>query len=69
MLDNPDKFIDAFIDAGADQITIHVEPDYPIEATLKKIKSHGVKCGIVSTRTLKLKLQSPILNSATSCCS
>ncbi|MEM8867593.1 MAG: ribulose-phosphate 3-epimerase [Verrucomicrobiota bacterium] len=47
MLDNPHRFIDAFIDAGADQITIHVEPDYPILETLTHIKSKGCRCGIV----------------------
>ena len=47
MLDNPDAFIDAFIDAGANQISIHVEPDYPISKTLKRIAERGCKCGIV----------------------
>lgn len=47
MLDNPDKYIDAFIDAGADQISIHVEPDYPVSETLDDIRSKGCKCGIV----------------------
>lgn len=47
MLDNPHKYIDAFIDAGADQISIHVEPDYPLAETLDHIKSKGVKCGLV----------------------
>ena len=47
MLDNPDKFVDAFIDAGADQISIHVEPDYPITETLERIRERGCKRGIV----------------------
>ncbi|MGB0415759.1 MAG: ribulose-phosphate 3-epimerase [Coraliomargarita sp.] len=47
MLDNPHLFIDAFLDAGSDQITIHVEPDYPILETLQKIKAAGCKCGVV----------------------
>jgi len=47
MLDNPDKLVDAFIDAGADQVTIHVEPDYPIQETLTRIKARGCKCGVV----------------------
>ncbi len=47
MLDNPHKYIDAFLDAGADQITIHVEPDYPVAETLNSIKSKGCQCGIV----------------------
>ena len=47
MLDNPDKYIDAFIDAGADQISIHVEPDYPLAETLDSIRSQGARAGIV----------------------
>ncbi|NBB78559.1 MAG: ribulose-phosphate 3-epimerase [Verrucomicrobia bacterium] len=47
MLDNPHRYIDAFVDAGAAQITIHVEPDYPVEATLRHIKEKGCRCGIV----------------------
>lgn len=47
MLDNPHQYIDAFIDAGADQITIHVEPDYPVAQTLETIRAKGCKCGVV----------------------
>jgi ribulose-phosphate 3-epimerase len=47
MLDNPHKYIDAFLDAGADQISIHVEPDYPVDETLDKIRSKDCRCGIV----------------------
>lgn len=47
MLDNPHLYIDAFLDAGADQITIHVEPDYPIADTLAQIKKRGCRCGVV----------------------
>jgi len=47
MLDNPHEFVDAFIDAGADQITVHVEPDYPVAETLARIRAHGCKCGVV----------------------
>lgn len=47
MLDNPHLYIDAFLDAGAEQITLHVEPDYPVAATLNEIKSKGCQCGVV----------------------
>ncbi len=47
MLGEPQRYIDAFINAGADQITIHVEPDYDIEATLRAILKQGKKCGVV----------------------
>jgi ribulose-phosphate 3-epimerase len=47
MLDNPDQHVDAFLEAGADLISIHVEPDYPIRETLLRIKSAGRQCGVV----------------------
>lgn len=47
MLDNPHQHINAFLDAGADQITIHVEPEYNVSDTLDYIKSKGCKCGVV----------------------
>lgn len=47
MLDNPQEYVEAFISAGADQVSIHVEPEYDIEATLAKIRSLGAKTGIV----------------------
>lgn len=47
MLENPDVFIDPFADAGADQITIHVEPEYPIRETLQHIADRGCKRGVV----------------------
>ena len=47
MIGNPHEFVDAFIDAGADQVSIHVEPDYDIAATLKRIRERGAKPGIV----------------------
>ncbi|PDH25972.1 MAG: ribulose-phosphate 3-epimerase [Puniceicoccaceae bacterium MED-G32] len=46
MLSNPHEHYESFIRAGADLITIHVEPDYPIEETIKAIKDKGVFTGI-----------------------
>ena len=61
MLDNPDAFIDAFADAGADQITVHVEPEYPIEATLRRIADHGCKRGIVLNPDTPAEAAKPFL--------
>ena len=36
MLDNPHLYIKPFADAGSDLITVHVEPQYPISATLQE---------------------------------
>lgn len=46
MLSNPHEHIEAFAKAGAELITIHVEPDYPIAETLKRIKALGCQRGI-----------------------
>lgn len=46
MLSNPNKHHESFIRAGADLITIHVEPEYPIEKTINAIKETGVLAGI-----------------------
>ena len=47
MISEPYKYIDAFADAGADIITFHVEADSDIEATIDKIRSRGLKAGLV----------------------
>lgn len=47
MLDNPHLYVEAFVEAGSDLISIHVEPDYPIAETLEKIHQQGKKNGIV----------------------
>ena len=47
MLSNPDKHVDAFMEAGSDLVSVHIEPDYDIEDTLECIRSAGKQCGIV----------------------
>lgn len=46
MIEEPEKYIDDFISAGADYLTIHVESTTQVETVLKKIKEKGVKPGI-----------------------
>lgn len=47
MLDNPDKYVEAFAKAGSQLISIHVEPNYPIAETLREIHKLGCQNGIV----------------------
>lgn len=47
MISEPLRYIDDFCDAGADLITFHIESDSDPEKTIEKIKSRGVKAGIV----------------------
>ena len=46
MISNPLKYIDDFCDAGADIITFHTECDSPIDETIEKILSRGVKASL-----------------------
>ena len=46
MLDNPHLYVNAFHEAGADLITIHIEPSCDHLEAIKHIKSLGKKVGI-----------------------
>lgn len=46
MIENPAKYIDDFIDAGADMIVPHFEADIHIHRTVSYIKSRGKKAGV-----------------------
>lgn len=46
MIDNPSQYIDDFIDAGADLITVHYEADRHIDRTINYIKSKGKLAGV-----------------------
>ena len=46
MVENPDRFIKDFVDAGADIITVHVEATKHLNRTIQLIKSYGKKVGI-----------------------
>jgi len=47
MLDEPHRYVEAFAKAGANLISIHVEPAYDHAATLARIRALGCKNGIV----------------------
>jgi ribulose-phosphate 3-epimerase len=47
MLAEPHRYIEAFAKAGADLISIHIEPAYDHAATLARIRTLGCQCGIV----------------------
>lgn len=46
MIEEPEKYVDDFAEAGADYITIHVEATKDPAAVLKRIREKGVKPGI-----------------------
>jgi len=46
MISNPEKYIDAYADAGADCITVHGEVIGNDPSLLKQIRAHGIKAGM-----------------------
>lgn len=46
MIENPDKYIEDFYNAGADIITVHQESCIHLHRTIQKIKSFGLKAGV-----------------------
>ncbi len=47
MLSEPHRYVEAFAKAGANLISIHIEPSYDHAATLLRIRALGCTCGIV----------------------
>lgn len=45
MIENPDRYIDDFVDAGADLITVHAEACTHLDRTIQKIKEKGIIAG------------------------
>jgi ribulose-phosphate 3-epimerase len=59
MIANPGKFIDEYLDAGCDSVTIHVEIDEPIEPTLRAIRAAGRAAGLCVKPKTPLKALEP----------
>jgi ribulose-phosphate 3-epimerase len=47
MIEQPDNYINEFVRAGADIITVHVEACKHLHRTIQLIKSEGIKAGVV----------------------
>ena len=58
MINNPQRYIDEFIEAGADIITLHYEAERHLDRAIQYIKSKGVKAAVAlnpATPTIVLK--------------
>lgn len=47
MIENPDEYIPAFAEAGADWISVHQEATRHLDRTVHLTKSHGCRAGVV----------------------
>ena len=46
MIENPEKYVDAFLDSGADIITVHLESNMDYEYVKNAVKSRGKKLAL-----------------------
>lgn len=46
MIEHPDRYIEAFVKAGADIVTVHQEASVHLHRTIQLIKSLGAKAGV-----------------------
>jgi len=46
MIDNPGQYLDDFIEAGINWLSVHVEADVHLERTLQHLRQHGVRAGV-----------------------
>ncbi len=62
MVVKPERYVDAFAQAGADIMTIHVEATQHIHGALQKIKKAGLKAGVVINPGTPVSALEPVLN-------
>jgi ribulose-phosphate 3-epimerase len=62
MIEKPEKYIDGFLKAGSDYLTIHVESTDQVQSCLEKIKNYGAKAGITLRPKTSLKEIEPYLH-------
>ena len=47
MIEQPERYVDDFVDAGAAMLSVHVEAARHLHRTIAHIKSRGIKAGVV----------------------
>ena len=62
MIQDPVRYIKAFVDAGSDMLTVHVEADGDIKGAIKSIRDHGIKPGITLNPGTPVEKIEPYLN-------
>lgn len=64
MIYNPDQYIDAFVKAGADQITVHQEATPHLHRSLQLIHSKGIPAGVAINPSTPISTLEEILPDA-----
>jgi ribulose-phosphate 3-epimerase len=64
MIEHADHYVPRFVDAGANSITVHVEPEakHNVEKTLQQIRDAGCRVGLTLNPETDFKLVEPFLD-------
>lgn len=62
MINEPEKYVDTFIEAGADLLTIHIEATQNPKQVLEEIRARGIKAGITLKPGTPVESLRPYLN-------
>jgi len=62
MLDQPHLYIEAFAKAGANNLSIHIEPAFDHAGTLARIRELGCQCGLVLNPDTPAESIAPLLD-------
>ncbi|RCX16787.1 ribulose-5-phosphate 3-epimerase [Anaerobacterium chartisolvens] len=63
MVENPDPYIDAFIDAGADMVSVHAEACCHLDRCLQKIRQRGKKAAVALNPSTPLSVLDWVIGS------
>ena len=61
MIENPDDFIPAFAEAGANWVSVHYEACRHLHRTVELVRSHGMEPGVVLNPATPIDLLVPVL--------
>jgi ribulose-phosphate 3-epimerase len=61
MISDPDKYAPIFIEAGADQVSVHQEACLHLDATLRAIRARGTRAGVVINPATPVALLEDVL--------
>ena len=62
MIENPDFYVEEFVNAGADLIAVHYETCPHLHRSIQKIKSYGIMAGVAINPATSLYNIEPILS-------
>ena len=61
MIRRPDHYLERFLEAGADGITVHVEAEHEVAETLRRIRAAGKRAGLALNPSTPISAVRPFL--------